>query len=133
NLANIKQYTITWYKDLLKKYGKGHERRTKSSSFEQVVASEVTISNQKLYVNREDGFAGFSLKKDEFVCDCSDLDEIIVFRSDGKMIVTKVDEKKYVGKDVIYINVFRKTEPEQVYNMIYQDGRGGNIMVKKFT
>ena len=133
HLANIRQYTITWYKDLLKKYGKGRERKTKNSSFEQVVASEVTISNQKLYVNREDGFAGFSLKKDEFVCDCSDLDEIIVFRSDGNMIVTKVDEKKYVGKDVLHIKVYRKNEPEQVYNLIYQDGRGGNIMVKRFT
>ncbi len=133
NLANIKQYTITWFKDLLKKYGKGRERKTKISSFEQVVASEVIINNQKLYVNREDGFAGFSLKKDEFVSECSDLDEIVVFRGDGTMIVTKVDEKKYVGKDVRHIAVFRKSEPEPVYNMIYQDGRGGNIMVKRFT
>ena len=133
HLANIRAYTISWYKELLKKYGKGKERRTIISSFEQVVASEVTISNQKLYVNREDGFAGFSLKKDEFVSDCSDLDEIIVFRSDGKMIVAKVDEKKYVGKDVLHISVYKKTEPEQVYNLIYQDGRGGNIMVKRFT
>lgn len=133
HLANIRQYTITWYKDLLKKYGKGRERKTQSSSFEQVVASEVTISNQKLYVNREDGFAGFSLKKDEFVSDCSDLDEIIVIREDGKMIVAKVDEKKYVGKGVIHIAVYRRSEPEQVYNLIYQDGRGGNIMAKRFT
>ena len=133
HLANIRQYTITWYKDLLKKYGKGRERKTQSSSFEQVVASEVTISNQKLYVNRDEGFAGFSLKKDEFVSDCSDLDEIIVFRGDGNMVVTKVDEKKYVGKDVLHINVYRRSEPEQVYNLIYQDGRGGNIMIKRFT
>ncbi len=133
HLANIRQYTITWYKDLLKKYGKGRERKTQSSSFEQVVASEVTISNQKLYVNRDEGFAGFSLKKDEFVSDCSDLDEIIVFRGDGNLVVTKVDEKKYVGKDVLHINVYRRSEPEQVYNLIYQDGRGGNIMIKRFT
>lgn len=133
HLANIRQYTITWYKDLLKKYGKGRERKTQSSSFEQVVASEVTISNQKLYVNREDGFAGFSLKKDEFVSDCSDLDEIIVIREDGKMIVAKVDEKKYVGKGVLHIAVYRRSEPEQVYNLIYQDGRGGNILAKRFT
>jgi hypothetical protein len=93
----------------------------------------VIINNQKLYVNREDGFAGFSLKKDEFVSECSELDEIIVFRGDGTMMVTKVDEKKYVGKDVRHIAVFRKTEPEPVYNMIYQDGRGGNAMVKRFT
>ena len=133
HLANIKQYTITWYKDLLKKYGKGCERKTKISSFEQVIASEVTISNQKLYVNRDEGFAGFSLKKDEFVSDCSDLDEIIVFRSDGKMTVTKVDEKKYVGKDVLHITVYKKSDPEQIYNLIYQDGKGGNIMIKRFT
>ena len=133
HLANIKQYAISWYKELLKKYGKGRERKTKISSFEQVVASEVIINNQKLYVNREDGFAGFSLKKDEFLSDCSSLDEIIVFRNDGTMIVTKVDEKKYVGKDVRYIAIYRKSDPEQVYNMIYQDGKGGNVMVKRFT
>ncbi len=133
HLANIRNYTIAWYKDLLKKYGKGRERKTEIGSFEQVVASEVMINNQKLYVNREDGFAGFSLKKDEFVSDCSTLDEIIVFRGDGTMIVTKVDDKKYVGKDVRYIAVYRKVEPEPVYNLIYQDGRGGNIMAKRFT
>lgn len=133
HLANIRNYTIAWYKDLLKKYGKGRERKTEIGSFEQVVASEVMINNQKLYVNREDGFAGFSLKKDEFVSDCSTLDEIIVFRGDGTMIVSKVDDKKYVGKDVRYIAIYRKTEVEPVYNIIYQDGRGGNIMAKRFT
>ncbi len=133
NLANIKTYAINWYKDLLKKYGKGKERKTAISSFEQVVASEVIINNQKLYVNKEDGFAGFSLKKDDFVSECSELDEMIVFRGDGTMIVTKVDEKKYVGKDVRHISIFRKSDPEPVYNMIYQDGRGGNIMIKRFT
>ena len=133
NLAHIKQYTISYFKELLKKYGKGRERRTKIDSFEQVVASEVTISNQKLYVNREEGFAGYGMKKDEFVSDCSDLDEIMVFRSDGTMIVTKVDEKKYVGKNVEHIAVYRKTEPQPVYNMIYQDGRGGSCMLKRFT
>ena len=133
HLANIRNYTIAWYKELLKKYGKGRERKTEIGSFEQVVASEVMINNQKLYVNREDGFAGFNLKKDEFVSDCSTLDEIIVFRGDGTMMVSKVDDKKYVGKDVRYIAVYRKTEPEPVYNLIYQDGKGGNIMAKRFT
>lgn len=133
HLAHIKQYAINWYKELLRKYGKGRERKTEISSFEQVVASEVIINNQKLYVNREDGFAGYGLKKDEFVAECSELDEIIVFRGDGTMIVTKVDEKKYVGKDVRHIAVFRKTEEEPVYNMVYQDGRGGTVMVKRFT
>ncbi|HNQ00506.1 MAG TPA: DNA gyrase subunit A, partial [Bacteroidia bacterium] len=133
HLANLKQYAISWFKELLRKYSKGRERKTEISSFEQVVASAVIINNQKLYVNREDGFAGYGMKKDEFVTECSDLDEIIVFRGDGTMIVTKVDEKKYVGKDVRHIAVFRKTDPEPVYNMVYQDGRGGAVMVKRFT
>jgi topoisomerase IV subunit A len=133
NLAHIKQFAINYFKELLKKYGKGKERRTKIDSFEQVVASEVMINNQKLYVNREEGFAGYGMKKDEFLCECSDLDEIVVFRGDGTMIVTKVGEKKYVGKDVRYISLFRKTEEEPVYNLVYQDGRGGNAMVKRFT
>ena len=133
NLAHIRQYTINYYKELLKKYGKGKERKTKIESFESVVASEVMIDNQKLYVNRDEGFAGFSLKKDEFLCDCSDLDEIIVFRGDGTMIVSKVDEKKYIGKDVRHIALFRKTEEQPVYNMVYQDGKGGNTMLKRFT
>ncbi|REJ82318.1 MAG: DNA gyrase/topoisomerase IV subunit A [Bacteroidetes bacterium] len=133
NLANLKAYAIAWFKELLKKYGKGKERRTEISSFEQVVASEVIINNQKLYVNKEDGFAGYGLKKDEFVCECSDLDDIIVFRGDGTMIVTKVDEKKYVGKDVRHIAVYRKNESGPVYNLIYQDGRGGKAMIKRFT
>ncbi len=133
HLAHIKTFAINYFKELLRKYGKGRERKTKIDSFEQVVASEVIINNQKLYVNREDGFAGTGLKKDEFLCECSDLDEIIAFRGDGTMIVTKVDEKKYVGKDVRHIAVFRKTEPEIVYNLVYQDGRGGNAFVKRFT
>jgi topoisomerase-4 subunit A len=133
HLAHIKTFAINYFKELLKKYGKGRERKTKIDSFEQVVASEVIINNQKLYVNREEGFAGTGMKKDEFLCECSDLDEIIAFRGDGTMIVTKVDEKKYVGKDVRHIAVFRKTEPEIVYNLVYQDGRGGNAFVKRFT
>ncbi|MFM2135208.1 MAG: hypothetical protein RL021_608, partial [Bacteroidota bacterium] len=133
NLANIKQYTIAWFKELIRKYGKGRERKTKISAFEQVVASEVIINNQKLYVNREDGFAGYGMRKDEFVSECSDLDEILVIRGEGSLIVTKVGDKKYVGKDVRYISVFRKSDPELVFNLIYQDGRGGAVMVKRFT
>lgn len=133
HLANIKPFAINYFKELLKKYGKGRERKTKIDSFEQVVASEVIINNQKLYVNREEGFAGYKMKNDEFLAECSDLDDIIVFRGDGTMIVTKVDEKKYVGKDVRHIAIFRKTDAETVYNMVYQDGRGGSAMVKRFT
>jgi len=133
HLANIKGYTIAYFKELIKKYGKGRERKTTISAFEQVVASEVIINNQKLYVNREDGFAGFSLKKDEFISECSDLDEMLVIRGDGTLLVTKVGDKKYVGKDVRYISIFRKSDPEQIFNLIYQDGRGGSVMVKRFT
>ncbi len=133
HLAHIKIFAINYFKELLKKYGKARERKTKIDSFEQVVASEVIINNQKLYVNYDDGFAGTGMKKDEFLCECSDLDEIIVFRGDGTMIVSKVDDKKYVGKDIRHIALFRKTDPEPVYNLVYQNGRGGNAMVKRFT
>jgi topoisomerase-4 subunit A len=133
HLAHIKTFAINYFKELLRKYGKGRERKTKISSFEAVVASEVMINNQKLYVNREEGFAGYGMKKDEFLCECSDLDEIVVFRGDGTMIVTKVGDKKYVGKDVRHIALFRKADQEPVYNLVYQDGRGGNAMVKRFT
>lgn len=133
NLANIKNFTIAYFKELLKKYGKGRERKTQISAFEQVVASEVIINNQKLYVNREDGFAGYGMRKDEFVTECSELDEILVIRGDGTLLVTKVGDKKYVGKDVRYIAVFRKSEAQPIFNLIYQDGRGGSVMVKRFT
>ncbi len=133
NLTHIKQFAINYFKELLKKYGKDRERKTKIDSFEQVVASEVMINNQKLYVNRDEGFAGYKMKNDEFLCECSDLDEIIAFRGDGTMVVAKVDEKKYVGKDICHIALFRKTEQDIIYNMVYQDGKGGNVMVKRFT
>lgn len=133
NLANLRNYTIAYFKELLKKYGKGRERKTKIDSFESVVASEVIISNQKLYVNREEGFAGYGMKKDEFITECSDLDDIIVFRGDGTMLVTKVGEKKYVGKDVLHIALLRKNEQQPVYNLIYRDGLRGACMVKRFT
>lgn len=132
-LANIKTFAINYYKDLLRKYGKGRERKTKIASFETVVASEVVMNNQKLYVNREEGFAGYKMRNDEFVTECSDMDDIIVFRANGTMIVTKVDEKKYVGKDVLHIALFRKNEPQPVYNLIYRDGLRGAVMVKRFT
>jgi topoisomerase-4 subunit A len=133
HLSNLRTYTINWYKDLLKKYGKGRERKTEIGSFEQVNAAEVIMSNLKLYVNREEGFAGTGMKKDEFLCECSNLDDIIVFRGDGTMMVTKVDEKKYVGKDIRHIALYKKTDTGPVYNMIYQDGKGGNVMIKRFS
>ncbi len=134
NLANLTQFTINYFKDLLKKYGKGRERRTQitEGAFELIEAKKVVINNTKLYVNREEGFAGYGLKKDEFVCECSDLDDIIAFSGDGKMMVGRIDEKKYFGKDIRHIAVFDKDDSKTVYNMIYRDGLKGNIMVKRF-
>lgn len=134
NLANLTQFTINYFKELLKKYGKGRERKTQiaEGAFEQIEAKKVVINNTKLYVNREEGFAGYGLKKDEFVCECSDLDDIIAFSGDGKMMVGRIDEKKYFGKDIRHIAVFDKDDSKTVYNMIYRDGLKGNIMVKRF-
>ena len=135
NLAGLKGYTIDYFKNLIKKYGKGKERKTliSENGFEVIEAKKVVMNNAKLYVNREDGFVGYGLKKDEFLCDCSDMDDIIVFTRDGKMMVVRIDEKKYVGKDIIYVSLFNREDENVVYNMIYQDGKGGAIMVKRFS
>ncbi len=132
NLEHLTAYAVDYYKGLLKKYGKGRERKTKISGFGTINAREVVIANEKLYVNRDEGFAGFSMKKDEFVCECSDIDDIIVFREDGSFIVTKVADKKYVGKNVLHIAIFKKEEEKQIYNLVYRDGLKGNVMVKRF-
>lgn len=133
DLENLKTYAINYFKDLLKKYGKGRERRTQISSFETIVASKVIANNQKLYVNRADGFAGFGMKRDEFVTDCSDIDDIIAFTGDGKFMVSRISEKTYMGKDIRHIAVFEKNEENKIYNLIYQDGPRGAIMVKRFN
>jgi topoisomerase IV subunit A len=133
DLANIKPYAIQYFKDLLKKYGKGKERRTQIDSFETIVATKVIANNQKLYVNRAEGFAGYGMKRDEYVTDCSDIDEIIAITGDGKFTVVKIDEKTYMGKDIRHIAVFEKNEEDKIYNMIYQDGPRGAIMVKRFN
>ncbi|MBK8848491.1 MAG: DNA gyrase/topoisomerase IV subunit A [Bacteroidetes bacterium] len=133
NLANIKGFTIDWFKMLIKKYGKGRERKTLIvGEFEAIEARKVVINNSKLYVNREEGFAGYGLKKDEFVKDCSDLDDVIAFNSEGKVMVSRIDEKKYFGKDILEIDIFNKDDNSKVYNMIYMDGKGGSILVKRF-
>lgn len=134
NLANLTQFTINYFKELLKKYGKGRERKTMIADkpFEQIEAKKVVINNTRLYVNREEGFAGYGLKKEEFVCECSDMDDIIAFSGDGKMMVSRIEEKKYFGKDIHHIAVFDKDDSQTVYNMIYRDGLKGNIMVKRF-
>ena len=132
NLNNLKNYAINYFKELLKKFGKGRDRRTVISSFETIVASKVIANNQKLYVNREEGFAGYGMKRDEFLRDCSDLDDVIAITGNGKFTVTKIAEKAYVGKDLRHIDVFSKNDETTTYNMIYQDGKGGAIMVKRF-
>jgi topoisomerase-4 subunit A len=133
HLKHLNDYAIAWFQKLKEKYGKGRERKTELRTFDRVEASQVALANVKLYVNRVDGFIGSGLKKDEFVGDCSDLDEIIVFREDGKCVVTKVQEKVFVGKDIIHVGVFKKNDERTVYNMVYKDGQNGTSYIKRFS
>lgn len=133
DLANMVDFTVAYYENLLKKYGKGRERITEIKTFDTIQVQQVAIANAKIYVNRVDGFIGTSLKKDEFVADCSDLDNIIVFKKDGKMIITKVADKVFVGKDIIHVDVFRKNDERTTYNMIYVDGKTGMSYAKRFN
>ena len=133
HLRHLTDYAIAWYQKLKDKYGKGRERKTEIRFFDKVEASKVALANVKLYVNREDGFIGTGLKKDEFVADCSDIDEIIVFREDGKCIVIKVADKTFVGKGIIHVQVFKKGDERTVYNMIYKDGASGILYIKRFV
>jgi len=133
HLANLTEFAVDYFKNLKKKYGVGRERKTEIQPFETIVATSVVIANEKLYVNREEGFAGYGLKKDEFISDCSDIDDIIVFRKDGTCLVTKVQEKAFVGKDLIHIAVFKKNDERTVYNMIYRDGKNGIVFMKRFN
>ncbi len=132
HLANLIRFAIDYFKNLLVKYGKGRERRTEIKNFNTISATVVAAANQKLYVNREDGFIGYGLKKDEYVMDCSDIDDIIVFRSNGTCVVTKVQEKVFVGRDIIYCSVFKKNDDRKVYNLVYLDGKSGTSYVKRF-
>jgi len=131
HLANIIPYAINYYRQIRKKYGKGRERRTEIRSFETIEATKVVATNAKLYVNRQEGFIGTGLKKDEYVCDCSDIDDIIVIRKDGTYLITKVAEKQFVGKDVIHAQVFLRNDTRTIYNVAYQDGREGPYYVKR--
>lgn len=133
NIANLNDYAIAYYEGLLKKYGKGRERNTEIRPFETIQATTIAIANAKLYVNYKEGFIGTGLKKDEFAFDCSDLDNIIVFRKDGKMVVTKVADKSFVGKDIIYLAVFQKNDERTTYNMMYVDGKTGIAYAKRFN
>lgn len=132
-LANLIEYAIEYFRNIRRKYGKGKERRTELRNFDTIEATMVAVANQKLYVNRMEGFAGTGLKKDEFVSDCSDIDDIIVFREDGTFMVTKVTDKVFVGENVIHIDVFRRNDDRTIYNMVYQDGKNGGAFVKRFA
>ncbi len=133
HLDHIVDYAVEYFKNLKKKYGKGRERKTEIKAFEVINATTVAVANEKLYVNREEGFAGYNMKKDEYVCDCSDIDDIIVFREDGSMSVSKVSDKAFVGKGIIHISIFRKNDERTIYNMIYRDGTKGKSFAKRFA
>ncbi len=132
HLEHLTEFAIDYFKRLLEKYGKGKERKTEIRAFDTIAATVVAANNAKLYVNREDGFVGYGLKKDEYVCDCSDLDDIIVFRNDGKMVVNKIADKVFMGKHILYAGVFNKNDERMVYNMVYLDGKTGRSMAKRF-
>ncbi|WP_320111523.1 DNA gyrase/topoisomerase IV subunit A [Draconibacterium orientale] len=132
NIENIIDFTIEWFKHLKKKYGKGKERKTEIRSFENIVASKVVVKNEKLYVDRKEGFMGTSLRKEEFVCDCSDIDDIIVFRRDGSYFITKVSDKAFIGKNILHLAVFKKNDKRTIYNVVYKDGESGNFYMKRF-
>ena len=132
DLANLTDFAISYFKYLKQTYGNGRERKTEIRVFDDVDAKKVVIRNTKLYVNREEGFVGTSLRRDEYVTDCADIDDIIVFTADGKMTVTKVEAKTFIRKNIIHVAVFKKKDDRTIYNMIYRDGRAGTTFMKRF-
>ena len=132
NLNNLTDFAIDYFKRLKEVYGKSRKRKTEIRVFDDVDAKKVVVKNSKLYVNREEGFIGTSIRRDEFVQDCSDIDDIIVFTEDGKMIVTKIDKKKFVAKNIIHLAVFKRKDKRTVYNLIYRDGKKGTSYIKRF-
>jgi topoisomerase IV subunit A len=133
HLKHLIEYAISYYQNLLDKYGKGRERKTEIKSFQSVTAVEVIANNQKLYVNRTDGFIGWGLKKDEYICDCSELDDVIVVRKDGKAKVSRMQEKVFMGKDILYVGIWKKGDDRMIYNVIYTDGKSGASFAKRFS
>lgn len=133
HLAHIVDYTIDWYLYLKEKYGKNFPRLTEIRSFDTIVATKVAEANEKLYINREEGFIGTSLKKDEYICNCSDIDDVIIFYKDGKYKIVRVSDKLFVGKNILYVNVFKKNDKRTIYNVIYRDGKEGNYYMKRFN
>ena len=132
HLAHLVDYAIDYFKDLKKRFGAGRERKTEIKTFDTISASKVIIANRKLYVDYEEGFIGYGLKKNEAVCDCSEIDDIICFFSSGKLMITKVADKKFIGKGLIYANVWKKGDTRTIYHLFYQDGTGGPTMMKRF-
>ncbi len=133
HLAHLTQFAIDYFRSLLKKYGKGRERKTEIANFDTIQIAQVAVANEKLYVDRKGGFIGYGLKKEEYVCDCSDIDNIIVFRKDGSYLVTKISDKAFVGKDIIHVAVWKKGEERRIYHAIYYDGKTDRAYVKRFA
>ncbi len=132
-LAHIIEFTIDYYKEIKRKYGKGKERKTEIRDFENIEAAKVVIANEKLYVNRKEGFFGTGLKKEEFISNCSDIDDVIAFKKDGTYMVSRVSDKVFVGKDIIHIAIFKKSDKRTIYNAVYRDGKGGYAYMKRFA
>lgn len=133
HIANIVPFTIRYFEAIKKKYGKGKERKTEIRSFDNIVATRVVMANEKFYINREEGFIGTSLKKDDFLFECSDIDDIIIFRKDGTYFVTKVTEKTFIGKKPLFVGLFKKNDDRTIYNVAYRDGKAGITYVKRFS
>ena len=133
DLAHMTDVTIKWFEYLKGKYGKNHPRKTEIRNFDTIEVTKVVEANQKLYINRQEGFVGTGLKKDEFVCNCSDLDDIIIFYKDGKFKVTKVADKIFVGKNILHVQVFKKNDKRTIYNCVYRDGKQGDYFIKRFN
>lgn len=133
DLEHLTDFAVAYFTKLKEKYGKGRERQTELRIFDDIEATKVVLRNTKLYVNREEGFIGTGLKKDEYVTDCSDIDDVIVFLRDGNMMISKVDDKKFVGKDIIHVAIFDKSDKRTIYNMIYRDGKSGPAYIKRFN
>jgi topoisomerase IV subunit A len=136
HLRHLTDYAISYFQNLMEKYGKGRERKTEIKSFQSVSATEVIATNQKLYVNRTDGFVGYGLKRDdktEYICDCSELDNVMAIRKDGKALISKIQEKGFMGKDILYVGVWKKADDRMVYNVIYSDGKSGKTFAKRFN
>lgn len=133
HLNNLTEFAVDYFKNLIKKYGKGRERKTEIRLFDKIETNVVAVANEKLYANYAEGFVGYGLKKDTYICDCSDIDDVIAFRKNGTYVVSKVSEKQFMGKDLLYVDVYRKNDERKVYNVAYYDGKTGVSYVKRFN